>query len=294
MARIAILLDDDFEDSEFETPRTTLLEHEHDVDVIGTEVGRQLHGKKGTVVSVDRSIAEVDPEEYDAVVIPGGYSPDRLRLNEAMVRFTRYLGERGAPVAAICHAGWMLIEAGLANERTLTSWPSLRTDLTNAGARWTDAEVVVDGNLITSRQPDDLPAFTRALLEALGETDELPQGPAVAMGADTLVAVLRAAANDGYTTQFIARAAGDVECRNCERMVNPAAIGIDGLRRLEGASDVAEMMLVAWCTCPVCGTKGTLTLGYGPNAGEADLAVLPHLETRPMASPAPSDEAAQS
>jgi protease I len=168
MARIAIVLGPDFEDSEFDVPRSTLQERGHDVMVVGVSTDEQLTGKRGDVtVDVDRAVSDVDLGQVDALVIPGGYSPDHLRTDEAMVRFVRDVAGRGVPVAAICHAGSLLIEADLVEGRTVTSWPSIRTDLVNAGAAWVDEEVVVDGNLITSRNPDDLDAFVDAIDGAL-------------------------------------------------------------------------------------------------------------------------------
>lgn len=117
---------------------------------------------------VDRTVADSSVEDFDALVLPGGVAnPDALRTDEDAVAFVRDFVASGKPVAAICHAGWMLAEAGVADGRRVTSWPSLRTDLTNAGATWVDEPLVTDGNLITSRKPDDLPGFTNALLEAL-------------------------------------------------------------------------------------------------------------------------------
>jgi protease I len=114
---------------------------------------------------VDDLVADADPMSYDGLVLPGGVAnPDALRMDKQVVDFVRAFVESGRPVAAICHAPWTLIEAGVVDGRTLTSWPSLQTDLRNAGATWVDEEVVVDGNLVTSRNPDDLPAFDRELL----------------------------------------------------------------------------------------------------------------------------------
>lgn len=168
MATVAIVLGEDFEDVEFENPRSELLEHGHDVVVVGTEEGKELTGKQGEVTyTVDKGVDEVNANDFDALVIPGGYSPDHLRMDEKMVRFVKNCSDKGMPVAAICHAGSLLIEADVVKRRTVTSWPSIRTDLQNAGAAWMDQEVVYDGNLITSRNPDDLPAFTKALLGEL-------------------------------------------------------------------------------------------------------------------------------
>lgn len=126
------------------------------------------HLDKAETRAVDRVVSEANVEDYDALVLPGGVAnPDALRLDEDAVRFVRDFVAAGKPVAAICHAPWMLAEAGVAEGRRITSWPSLETDLRNAGATWVDEEVVTDGNLITSRRPDDIPAFANALLEAL-------------------------------------------------------------------------------------------------------------------------------
>ena len=126
------------------------------------------HLDKAETLPVDKAVKDADLADYDALVLPGGVAnPDALRLDGDAVGFIRDFVGTGKPVAAICHAPWTLIEAGVLQGRTLTSWPSLRTDITNAGATWVDQQVVKDGNLITSRNPDDLPAFTKALLDAL-------------------------------------------------------------------------------------------------------------------------------
>jgi len=126
------------------------------------------HLDKADTRPVDKVVSDASVDDYDALVLPGGVAnPDALRRSEDAVAFVRSFVEAGKPVAAICHAGWMLAEADVARGRTLTSWPSLQTDLRNAGAEWVDKEVVTDGNLITSRNPEDIPAFNNALLEAL-------------------------------------------------------------------------------------------------------------------------------
>jgi protease I len=126
------------------------------------------HLEAADTQSVDRSVDQASVEEIDALVLPGGVAnPDALRMDEQAVALVREAVASGKPVAAICHAPWMLVEAGVLDSRRLTSFPSLRTDITNAGGEWVDERVVVDGNLITSRNPDDLPAFCSALLEAL-------------------------------------------------------------------------------------------------------------------------------
>jgi protease I len=126
------------------------------------------HLDKSSTQRVDRRVSDVAVADYDALVLPGGVAnPDALRTDEDAVGFVRDFVASGKPVAAICHAPWTLVEADVVKGRTLTSWPSLQTDLRNAGATWVDKEVVVDGNLITSRNPDDLPAFNSQLLESL-------------------------------------------------------------------------------------------------------------------------------
>jgi len=168
MARVAFIVANDFEDSEFREPYERLRRAGHEVTVIGSESGTPIQGKKGKEKIVpDTSIDQVSASEYDALVIPGGYSPDHLRMDARMVEFTRGFIEDGKTVAAVCHAPWMLVEAGIARGRTVTSWPSIRTDLVNAGATWVDQEVVEDGPLITSRKPADLPAFSAAILHRL-------------------------------------------------------------------------------------------------------------------------------
>jgi len=168
MAKVAFIVDEMFEDSEFQVPFERVKEAGHEPVIVGLESGKALDGKKGDVnITVERSIDEVSPDEFDALVIPGGYSPDKIRTDEGMVAITRSMVGSDKPVAAICHAGWMLAEADVLRNRTVTSWPSIKTDLVNAGAEWVDQEVVEDGNLITSRKPDDLEAFTKTLLSQL-------------------------------------------------------------------------------------------------------------------------------
>jgi protease I len=168
MARIAFVLDDDFEDSEFRVPYDRLRAAGHEVVIVGLGKGKQLHGKKGKeTVAVEKAADEVRGEDFDALVVPGGYSPDHLRTSLDAVRFTRHVYQAGKPVAAVCHGPWMLIEAEAIDGRTVTSWPSIKTDLINAGARWVDREVVEDGNVITSRNPGDLEAFSAAILRRL-------------------------------------------------------------------------------------------------------------------------------
>jgi protease I len=165
--RVAFIVDELFEDSEFQVPYDRVRQAGHEAVIVGVEADKRLKGKRGAEVTTQIAALDVSAEDFDALVIPGGYSPDHLRADPNMVELTREMYEAGKPVAAICHAGWMLAEADIAAGHTVTSWPSIKTDLVNAGADWVDREVVQDENLITSRKPDDLPAFTDALLEQL-------------------------------------------------------------------------------------------------------------------------------
>ena len=165
MAKIAFIVDEMFEDSEFKFPYDHVKDAGHDAVIVGLEAGKKLEGKKGEeTITSEVSVSDVSPSDFDALVIPGGYSPDKIRSNADMVNLTREIANAGKPVAAICHAGWMLAEADLVKGKTVTSWPSIKTDLINAGANWVDQEVAEDGNIITSRKPDDLEVFTKTLL----------------------------------------------------------------------------------------------------------------------------------
>ena len=167
MAKIAFIMDELFEDSEFEFPYGKVREAGHEAVIVGLEAGKTITGKKGSTATVDRSVDEVSASDFDGLVIPGGYSPDKIRSNQKMAELTREIHDAGKPVAAICHAGWMLAEADVVKGRTVTSWPSIKTDVINAGAEWMDQEVVEDGNLVTSRKADDLEAFTKTFLSQL-------------------------------------------------------------------------------------------------------------------------------
>ena len=168
MARVAFVLENDFEDSEFRVPYDRLTKAGHDVTVVGTEKGKEVKGKKGKeTFSIEATADMVSPDEFDALVVPGGWSPDKLRMDEGIVAFVAAFGRESKPVAAICHAGSLLVDADLVDGATVTSYPSIRRDLENAGADWVDQEVVEDGFLITSRNPNDLPAFCDAILRRL-------------------------------------------------------------------------------------------------------------------------------
>ena len=140
------------------------------ISIEGGEVQAWKHFDKGGSFKVDKTIEEAQPAEYDGLVLPGGVAnPDRLRTDENVVDFIREFAASGKPIAVICHGPWTLIEAGVVEGRTITSWPSLQTDLRNAGATWVDQEVVVDKGLVSSRKPDDLPAFNTKLIEEFAE-----------------------------------------------------------------------------------------------------------------------------
>ena len=172
--RVAILVAEGFEQSELEGPKQALEEAGAEALIVspaeeGWVQGWQ-HFDLGDLYEVDVPLAEADAAEFDALLLPGGVAnPDQLRMEPRAVEFVRAFFDAGKPVAAICHAPWTLIEAGVVEGRTLTSWPSVRTDLVNAGANWVDEEVVVDDGLVTSRKPDDIPAFNEKMLEAFAE-----------------------------------------------------------------------------------------------------------------------------
>lgn len=170
MSKIAFLVDQMFEDSEFRVPYDRLRAAGHPIDILGREAGAQVEGYRHKErIKIEQPVARAKVEDYDALVIPGGYSPDHLRTHREAVAFTRAMGLANKLVAAVCHAPSLLIEADLVYGRQMTSWPSIKTDLINAGARWVDREVAIDGNILTSRRPDDLPAFSDAILRVLAE-----------------------------------------------------------------------------------------------------------------------------
>jgi protease I len=170
--KVAILATDGFEQSELLKPKQILEEAGATTQVIAPGDDQEIkgwnHGDWGGQVKVDVPLARARAADYDALVLPGGViNPDKLRLHEKAIDFVRDFGRTGRPLAAICHGPWTLINADLVRGKRLASWPSLRVDLENAGAEWEDREVVESGNLITSRKPDDIPAFTKALVRAL-------------------------------------------------------------------------------------------------------------------------------
>jgi protease I len=167
--RIAILADNLYEDMELWVPYYRMKEEGADVKVVGSSGAQSYASKHGYPVRVDVQADGLTAAELDAVIVPGGYAPDLMRRHDAMVNLVREAVQQGKVVAAICHAGWMLASAGVLPGKKVTSFFSIKDDMVNAGGQWSDSEVVVDANLITSRKPDDLPAFCREIVRALSK-----------------------------------------------------------------------------------------------------------------------------
>ena len=182
--KIAILVDNGFEEAEMTEPRKALEEAGAGTDLISPEekeVRSFDHDDPSDSYPVDVTLNEATPDDYDALLLPGGVAnPDKLRMNLQAVQFVKAFLDAGKPIASICHGPWTLIEAGAVRGRTMTSWPSLQTDLRNAGANWVDREVVVDRGLVTSRKPADIPSFNKKMIE---EFREGKHGPGLSSGA---------------------------------------------------------------------------------------------------------------
>jgi protease I len=181
--RIAALVEHGFEQSELLEPKEALEQAGAQVDVVSPQsahVKGWQHTDWGRTVTVDRQLDQAQPADYDALLLPGGVAnPDRLRINPKAVAFVTHFVTSAKPIAAICHGPWTLIEADGVRGRKVTSWPSLRTDLVNAGANWVDQQVVVDNGLVTSRKPDDIPAFNRKMIEEFAEGRHSKREPLV-------------------------------------------------------------------------------------------------------------------
>jgi protease I len=173
--RVAVLMTDGVEQVEYTKPRQFLEQHGARVTLVspkakGEEIQGFNHMTPGDRFTVEMNVGDARPGDFDALVLPGGVAnPDQLRLSKEAITFIREFAREDKPIAAICHGPWTLIDAGIARGKHLTSWPSLQQDLCNAGAEWSDQPVVVDGKLVTSRKPDDIPAFDNALLEKLAQ-----------------------------------------------------------------------------------------------------------------------------
>jgi len=168
MSHVAVIITDMFEDSEYTEPAEAFKEAGHTLSHVGLEAGKTVKGKKSdTPVKIDKSVDSVSVDDFDALLIPGGYSPDILRADENAVGFTRDFMESGKPVFAICHGGQLLVSADVLRGRKMTGWKSIVQDIKNAGAEFIDQEVVEDKNLVSSRHPGDLPAFIEASLKRM-------------------------------------------------------------------------------------------------------------------------------
>ena len=167
--RIAILAEQDFEDVELMEPLKAMKEAGAQIFIVGSGSQTSYQGKRGkATIKVDIDADKVRAEDFDAVIIPGGYAPDKMRLHQPMIDLVRKAHDLGKVIAAVCHGPQLLISAGIVSGRRLTSWPSVAIDLKNAGAIWVDEPLVKDGNIITSRRPSDLPVFNRAIIQAIG------------------------------------------------------------------------------------------------------------------------------
>ena len=175
--KIVILATDGFEQVELTDPKKNLEDAGATVEVVSIKAGEIKGWDKtdwGKSVKVDKTLDQAKAGDYDVLVLPGGQiNPDKLRVEEKAVAFVKEFAQSGKPVAAICHGPWVLIEAGVVKGKTMTSWPSVKTDLKNAGANWVDKEVVQDGNIITSRKPEDIPAFSKKIIEVASQGQQL-------------------------------------------------------------------------------------------------------------------------
>ena len=184
--KVAILATDGFEQVELTGPKKALEDAGATVEVISPKAG-EIKGWNmtdwGESVKVDKALNDAKPNDYDALVLPGGQiNPDKLRMEPKAVQFVSDFFNSGKPLGAICHGPWMLVEAGVLKHRTLTSWPSVRTDVRNAGGHWVDEEVVTDQNLTTSRKPDDIPAFSERLIREIGKGKSSQSAPKQSVG----------------------------------------------------------------------------------------------------------------
>lgn len=187
--KVAILVADGFEQIEMTKPREALDEAGAETKIVSPKSGQIQglhHAEKGDKFEVDIALNEARPEEFDALMIPGGlFNPDQLRANQDALEFTRHFFDNGKPVAAICHGPWVLVDSDVVRGRTLTSWPHIKTDISNAGGKWVDEEVVVDNGLVTSRKPDDIPAFNEKMIEEFAEGRHAPRRQAATVGLET-------------------------------------------------------------------------------------------------------------
>lgn len=187
--KVAILVADGFEQVEMTKPREALQNAGAETKIVSPKSGQvqgMNHADKGDKFDVDLTLADAQPEDFDALVMPGGLmNPDELRVNDDALEFVRHFFTEGKPVAAICHAPWVLIDAGVIRGRTVTSWEHIKTDVKNAGGKWVNEEVVVDNGLVTSRKPDDIPAFNKKMIEEFCEGKHEKQREATTAALET-------------------------------------------------------------------------------------------------------------
>jgi len=165
--KIFLLIENEYRDEEIIYPYYRFKDAGYEVKVVGPEKGKQYRGKYGTFLESDLAVSEADPVDAAALIIPGGYAPDKMRINKDMVDLVKKMNLQQKVIGAICHGGWVLIEADIIKGKKVTGYISIATDLKNAGGEYLDKEVVVDGNIVTSRKPDDLPAFCMTILELI-------------------------------------------------------------------------------------------------------------------------------
>ena len=165
--KIFLLIENEYRDEEVIYPYYRFKDAGYEVKIAGPEKGKQYRGKYGTFLKSDLAVSEANPDDAAALIIPGGYAPDKMRINKDMVDLVKKMNLLQKVIGAICHGGWMLAEADIIKGKKVTGYISIATDLKNAGGEYLDKEVVVDGNIVTSRKPDDLPAFCRAILELI-------------------------------------------------------------------------------------------------------------------------------
>jgi protease I len=170
MSTIAVIITDMFQDVEYQKPAEAFRKAGHELVHVGLKAGSQVKGEHGAIVKIEKAVRDVTADDFDALFIPGGYSPDKLRVDPDAVRFAKEFFTKNKPVLAICHAAQLLITAQVLKGRRITGWMSIVQDIKNAGAEYVDAEVVVDKNLVSSRKPDDIPAFVRESLALLAKT----------------------------------------------------------------------------------------------------------------------------
>lgn len=169
--RVLCLVDNDFEDLELYYPILRLQETGSNVEVVGPQQHETYKGKKGLSIRADQGYAQIDPSAYDALFIPGGWAPDKLRRSEHVLSIVRHMDEARKPIGQICHAGWVLVSADIAKGKRLTSTPGIKDDMINAGAEWVDQSSVVDGHLVSARNPYDMPYMLPDLIKVMGELE---------------------------------------------------------------------------------------------------------------------------